>query len=219
MHTTTKIIDLDDKYLPFTLENGQILSEVSVAYESYGEPDEEHANTILICHALTGDAHAAGSAQNTTEVLRRVPLLRAMKPDQAGWWDGMIGPGKTFNTDQFNVICTNILGSCYGTTGPVSLSPEKGEIYGSDFPIGKPVSIMSTKGPPVVEPVPGKPTHVLTKATPLFTNPDEEGPVTSGLAAGSLVTLLDMNAAGDWARIGYKKLKGYVPRSLLLQVH
>jgi homoserine O-acetyltransferase len=135
LQTKTKIIDLDARHLPFILENGNVLPQVSVAYESYGKPDTGHTNTILICHALTGDAHAGGTSQNTEDIFQRIPLLRAMKPDQAGWWDGMIGPGKTFDTGRFNIICTNILGSCYGTTGPVSLNPETGKKYGGDFPI------------------------------------------------------------------------------------
>ncbi len=103
------------------LESGAKLSPVTVQYETYGALTEQADNAILICHALSGDAHAAG---------RHHPDDR--KP---GWWDDMIGPGKAFDTNRYFVICSNILGGCKGTTGPASINPETGAPYGIDFPV------------------------------------------------------------------------------------
>ena len=105
----------------FFLESGRILSPVTLAYETYGTLNENKDNVILVCHALTGSAHAAGlsSPDDTT----------------AGWWDAMIGPGKTIDTDKYFVICSNILGSCYGSTGPASVDPYTGNRYALKFPV------------------------------------------------------------------------------------
>lgn len=103
---------------PFIFEGGATLSPVNIAYETYGTLNREGTNAVLVCHALTGDAHAAGSdAQGRT-----------------GWWDGIIGKGKGLDTDRFFVVCSNFLGSCYGTTGPTSLNPDTGLAYGRSFP-------------------------------------------------------------------------------------
>lgn len=106
---------------PLVLRNGSILSPVDVAYETYGELNEEKDNAILILHALTGSAHAAGRHS----------------PDDSvpGWWDSMVGPNKAFDTNKYFVVSPNILGSCYGTTGPCSLNPATGKPYGSSFPL------------------------------------------------------------------------------------
>lgn len=105
----------------FQLENGRRLGPVTVAYETYGELNESADNAILIEHALSASAHAAG---------------RHKADDKApGWWDIMIGPGKAFDTDKYFVVCSNILGSCYGTTGPSSMDPETVGPYGSRFPL------------------------------------------------------------------------------------
>ena len=101
------------------LESGQRLPWVDVAFERYGAMNAARDNVILVCHALSGGAHAAGFHEGAT------------KP---GWWDVVIGPGKTFDTGRYCVICTNVLGSCYGTTGPSSIDPESGRPYGSRFP-------------------------------------------------------------------------------------
>lgn len=103
-----------------TLESGRTLGPITIAYETYGELDTRRGNAILICHALSGDSHAAGyySADDS-------------KP---GWWDLMVGPGKGIDTDRYFVICSNILGSCMGSTGPASINPETGRPYGIDFP-------------------------------------------------------------------------------------
>ena len=106
---------------PLVLTNGSELSPVQVAYETYGELDENKENAILILHALTGSAHAAG--------------YHSASDEKPGWWDSMIGPGKAFDTDRYFIISPNILGSCYGTTGPCSINPETGKPYGSAFPL------------------------------------------------------------------------------------
>jgi len=113
----TKYFNLEEK---FELESGAILENVTVAYETYGQLNEDKDNAILICHALSGDAHAAGYHPGDT------------KP---GWWDGMIGPGKAFNTEKYFVICSNVLGGCKGTTGPSSINPKTGKPYGLSFPV------------------------------------------------------------------------------------
>ncbi|NIW24188.1 MAG: homoserine O-acetyltransferase [Gammaproteobacteria bacterium] len=94
---------------------------------------------ILVCHALSGDAHAAGYATTLPAAGTR-DGFRAEERDKAnnrglGWWDGMIGPGKAFDTDRFFVVSTNLLGGCRGTTGPSTVNPETGRAYGSDFPV------------------------------------------------------------------------------------
>jgi homoserine O-acetyltransferase len=105
---------------PFTLESGGILAPVTVAYESYGSLNAARDNAILVCHALTGSAHAAG--------------LSSPDEKSAGWWDPMIGPGRPLDTSQYCVICSNFLGGCYGTTGPTSLDPRTDKPYGMAFP-------------------------------------------------------------------------------------
>ena len=106
------------------LDCGQRLAPVQVAYETYGELNTRRSNAILILHAFSGDAHAAGISAETG------------KP---GWWDNMIGPGKAFDTRCYYVISSNVLGGCGGTTGPSSIDPGTGSPYGSNFP---PVSIV-----------------------------------------------------------------------------
>jgi homoserine O-acetyltransferase len=102
------------------LENGGILPELTVAYETYGSLNATRDNVVFICHALTGDAHAAGYHSHDDK--------------SPGWWDDMIGPGKGIDTNRFHVVCANILGGCKGTTGPSSINPATGSPYGSDFP-------------------------------------------------------------------------------------
>ena len=106
---------------PVSLECGASLDEVTVAYETWGRLNREKDNAILICHALTGDSHAAGRYREED-----------LKP---GWWDTMVGPGKGIDTDRFFVICSNVLSGCMGTTGPSSVNPKTKKPYGSDFPV------------------------------------------------------------------------------------
>lgn len=106
---------------PFCLESGATLGPITIAYETYGRLNRDRSNAILICHALSGGAHAAG--------------YHAEQDEQPGWWDDCIGPGKAFDTNRFFVICSNVLGSCYGSTGPASIDPATGRAYGLRFPV------------------------------------------------------------------------------------
>jgi homoserine O-acetyltransferase len=115
---TVRLIEQDQ---PLELECGRGLGPIDVAYETYGQLNEAGDNTVLICHALSGDAHVAG--RNSAE---------DRKP---GWWDCMVGPGKGIDTNKYFVICSNFLGGCRGTTGPSSTNPATGRPYGLDFPI------------------------------------------------------------------------------------
>jgi homoserine O-acetyltransferase/O-succinyltransferase len=103
------------------LQSGRILGPIEVTYETYGELSPERNNAILVCHALSGDAHAAGR--------------HAASDRKPGWWDPMIGPGRPLDTERYFVISSNVLGSCRGTTGPASLNPRTGKPYGMQFPI------------------------------------------------------------------------------------
>ena len=113
----TKTFAINDK---LKLSSGKTLENVELAYETYGELNTAKTNAILVCHALTGDAHAAGWHKNAT------------KP---GWWEIVIGPGKALDTDKYFVICSNVLGGCKGSTGPASINPKTNEEYALDFPI------------------------------------------------------------------------------------
>ncbi|MBA4407362.1 homoserine O-acetyltransferase [bacterium] len=114
---------------PFRLECGEVLPEVSVAYETYGKLNSEGTNAILICHALTGDAHASDYNNYNSE-----DAFDDVSSSRPGWWNELIGPGKGFDTSANFVVCTNILGGCYGTTGPTSINTLTGKIFGNDFP-------------------------------------------------------------------------------------
>ena len=103
-----------------SLDSGANLSPVEVAYETYGTLNAARTNAILILHAFSGDAHAAGISHETG------------KP---GWWDNMIGPGKAFDTERYFVICSNVLGGCRGTTGPASINPATGCPWAMSFPV------------------------------------------------------------------------------------
>ena len=102
------------------LESGKSIDNVTIAYETYGKLNKEKNNAILVCHALTGDAHAAGWHEGDS------------KP---GWWEIIIGPGKALDSEKYFIICSNVLGGCKGTTGPASINPETGKEYGIDFPV------------------------------------------------------------------------------------
>lgn len=113
----TKYLDIAE---PIKLDSGEVLENVTVAYETYGELNKEKSNAILICHALTGDAHAAGWHKGDKK---------------AGWWEIVIGPGKALDSEKYFIICSNVLGGCKGTTGPSSINPKTGKPYGIDFPV------------------------------------------------------------------------------------
>jgi homoserine O-acetyltransferase len=104
---------------PLDLELGGCLSEVVVAYETYGRLSPSRDNAVLICHALSGDSHVAAHDDQ----------------DDSGWWDCVVGPGKSIDTDRYFVICPNILGGCRGTTGPNTINPATGKLYGIEFPV------------------------------------------------------------------------------------
>ena len=124
---------------PFRLAGGRELAEVRVAFETYGQATPERDNVILVCHALSGDAHAAGTSADPGGASTRDGFAAEDRDGAAGaslgWWDGMIGPGKAFDTDRYHVVCTNLLGGCKGTTGPSSIDPATGQPYGADFPV------------------------------------------------------------------------------------
>ena len=114
---------------PLSLEAGGVLSTAQLEYETYGTLSPARDNAILVTHALTGDAHVAG--WDDAETQQRYPW-RGRKP---GWWDAMVGPGKPIDTDRFFVVCANVLGGCYGSTGPASINPVTGKPYGLAFPV------------------------------------------------------------------------------------
>ncbi len=104
-----------------TLDCGQALAPVSLAYETCGTLNKARDNAILICHALTGDSHVAG--------------FYSPEDSKPGWWDMMVGPGKPIDTNRYFVICSNVIGGCMGSTGPQSRNPATGKPYGTDFPV------------------------------------------------------------------------------------
>ena len=118
----TEVVCLDFPEGGFRLDDGGSLPEIEVAYETYGTLTEAKDNVVYICHALTGNAHAAG----------RHDPPDPEEPD--AWWEEMVGPGKGIDTNHYFVICANILGGCKGTTGPSSINPVTGSPYGSAFP-------------------------------------------------------------------------------------
>ena len=103
------------------LDCGTSLSRYELCYETYGELNAARDNAVLICHALSGDHHAAG--------------YHTVDDRKPGWWDNCIGPGKALDTRKYFVVCPNNLGGCGGSTGPLSVNPDYGRVYGPDFPI------------------------------------------------------------------------------------
>jgi len=107
---------------PLALRAGGALSSVEVAYETFGALDADGRNAVLVCHALSGDAHVATGPD-------------ADGAEREGWWHGMVGPGQPIDTERHFVICSNVLGGCSGTTGPASIDPATGRRYGMRFPL------------------------------------------------------------------------------------
>ena len=106
---------------PFALDGGMVLTDVSIAYETWGTLNENATNAILICHAWTGDSHVSGSAEDGHPT--------------PGWWEGVVGPGKAIDTNKWFVVCSNVIGGCQGSTGPATAHPEDGKLYGPRFPV------------------------------------------------------------------------------------
>jgi homoserine O-acetyltransferase len=106
---------------PLQLQSGAQIRGYQLAYETYGTLNADRSNAVLICHALNASHHVAG--------------VYADQPSNLGWWDNMIGPGKPVDTDKFFVIGVNNLGSCFGSTGPMHINPDSGQVYGADFPV------------------------------------------------------------------------------------
>jgi homoserine O-acetyltransferase len=106
---------------PLPLQSGASIRGYSLSYETYGTLNADKSNAVLICHALNASHHVAG--------------VYADQPKNVGWWDNMIGPGKSLDTDRFFVIGVNNLGSCFGSTGPMHVNPDTGRVYGADFPV------------------------------------------------------------------------------------
>jgi len=113
-----QFLSLDRK---LALDSGQVLDGVVVAYETWGTLNADASNAVLMCHAWTGDSHVAGPAD--------------LGHPTPGWWESAVGPGLAIDTNEWFVVCTNVLGGCQGTTGPASLHPDDGKPYGSRFPV------------------------------------------------------------------------------------
>lgn len=116
----TQRVVLFDEDDPLELSSGATLAPVEVAYETYGALDADAGNAVFVCHALSGDAHAAGHHGD---------------PQRRGWWDTLIGPDKPLDTERYFVICPNLLGGCAGSTGPASVDPRTARAYGLQFPL------------------------------------------------------------------------------------
>lgn len=164
---------------PLRLELGDIIDEVAVAYETYGRLNEARDNAILICHALSGDSHVA----------RHDPR------DDPGWWDIVVGPGKTIDTNRYFVICANALGGCRGSTGPDSRNPATGRRYGSDFPTITAGDIVETQhrliehlGIPKLAAVVGGSMGGHQALTWAITHPDQVGGVVALATSARLTT-------------------------------
>jgi len=108
---------------PFLMECGETIPSFTLAYETYGKMNKDKSNVIMVCHALTGDSHASSYIEEGVN-----------EESASGWWDGAIGKGKAFDPEKYFIICPNILGSCYGSTGPYSINPVTGEKYRMNFP-------------------------------------------------------------------------------------
>lgn len=125
-HEVGSVGNTETKYYIFEnpqklkLESGEKLEQVTIAYETYGKLNPQKSNAILVLHAFSGDAHAAGFHK---------------QDKHPGWWDVMIGPGKAFDTEKYFIICSNVISGCNGSTGPASINPKTGKPYATDFPV------------------------------------------------------------------------------------
>lgn len=138
MIAETKFENLFSKSAPLELDCGKTLSSVRVAYQSLGELNTSKDNVIMVNHALTGNAHIAGVA-NFAEIANSkneefLSSYNRMYDGKKGWWSPLIGPGKALDTDKYFIICSNVLGSCYGTSGPSSTNNNSGLDYRLNFP-------------------------------------------------------------------------------------
>jgi homoserine O-acetyltransferase len=136
--SVTRFVELFPEENPLLLDNGESLGNIRVAYQTYGKLNADGTNAVNICHALTGNAHAAGilsseesDPKSNPDLLKKYSVLYKGK---VGWWDPLIGPGRAFDTNKYFVVCSNVLGSCYGATGPVSINPKSHETYQLNFP-------------------------------------------------------------------------------------
>jgi len=127
--TEAQRVQLASAEAPFALESGASIAPVVVEYETYGRLSPARDNAVLIVHALSGDAHVAGWDRHARQTGR---LYRLKHP---GWWDAVVGPSKPIDTNRYFVVCSNFLGSCYGTTGPADIDPATGKPWGLRFPI------------------------------------------------------------------------------------
>lgn len=116
----TKFYTFESPTTGLILESGEQLEPITLAYETYGKLNQKKSNAILVVHAFSGSAHAAGYHTGDT---------------RAGWWDAMIGPKKALDTEKYFVVCSNVIGGCNGSTGPSSVNPKTGKAYGTDFPL------------------------------------------------------------------------------------
>lgn len=117
-YVSPEFIDFDE---PLALSSGQVLASYTLAVETYGTLNAERSNAVLVCHALNASHHVAG--------------MDVSQPESVGWWDNMVGPGKAVDTDRFFVIGVNNIGSCFGSTGPVTINPDTDRPWGASFPL------------------------------------------------------------------------------------
>lgn len=137
--TITQYITFASHPNEMELDSGEKLGPITLAYECCGQLNANMSNAIMVCHALSGDAHAAGISGDTDAVGAADTGFGATPGEvdrkRLGWWDNMIGPGKAIDTDQYFVVCANVLGGCRGSTGPSSINPATGKPYGLNFPL------------------------------------------------------------------------------------
>lgn len=139
---STQYLTFAEPPLELQLDSGEGLGPVTLAYETYGKLNPSRSNAILVLHALSGDAHAAGISLDPNGISALETGFGATEQTKSdvdrrrlGWWDNMIGPGKAFDTDKYFVVCSNVIGGCRGSTGPSSTNPRTGRPYGLSFPV------------------------------------------------------------------------------------